>query len=668
MPENQADTTTINEIANALKITKQAAIKKANKEEWPYIVLNRRGMRCFYMDELPPEIRERIVRYRYGIDEDSVEELASRFKIRVPDQKLKDPQAAMQIRIVCECLAVPTKVKGRKERIAHIAESYGFSIDTAYRFIRLVKKGKELFAATKNHGITLDGLGITLRAWDKEAAEMAVREIMANRRRHQEKLAIYERIKTEAQAAGLRVGCYESFLNLNKRIGKDVHVYRDKGIRGLREDIVPPIQRDPSSYRPMENLVGDQHKADYYCFDHNCDVATLELFCWLDFRTQMIWGAIAYKHYNRYTVGQALINAAKWGLPSIIYTDWGKPEESHYISQLIEQLTGLGIRMEGIKHTKARVKHPQAKPIESWFGWLDRNLKNDRVPGYCKRLTDARENDLQQKEIKRMTKREELLPIPDMVDRIFAVINKWNAHKFKNRREDTGLSPLDIYNNETSEHPVTTLSDDVLDYIFLPYQICKIRRSQVKIKHDWLRTITYYDPALSSLSGEEALVRYDPFNPYQSWVFVKNRLVCQAEEWGMINPKMTDRVSNKIEQQNRLIKQIREKYDAYKPKKKGIPRIGPHDREVKQIKRAQEKEVKGFKDFRVLHTNLDKIDPDTGEILEEAQVGGETIFSRMYGIDNFNKDVREHSEGETIFSRIYGMNSRKKTDPGSIYD
>jgi hypothetical protein len=621
---NGTETVTVKEIAEALGIkTKTSILRRAEKENWPHTNGGNRA-KLYFLDQLPPEVQERIARHRYGIDDGNVEEMAERFEIKTPPARLNDPAIATKIRMVSECLAIPQNVRGRRARIKYIAKEYGFNVATAYRLMERVKQGKEIITSTKNYGIRIEGLGLTLRAWDQEAAEMAVREIMANRHEHREKLNIYEQIKLKAESSNLKIGCYGSFLNLNRRIGEDVKTYRDKGIRGLREDIIPAIRRDASAYRPMENLIGDQHKADYYAVDSNGDPAILELFCWMDFRTQLMWGSIAYKHYNRYTVGRALMHAISWGLPSIVYTDWGKPEESIYLTMLLEQIKGLGIRTDGVRHVRAKVKHPQAKPIEGRFGWLDKKVLNKRLPGYCKRLKDVRENDLLRKEIERQIKAGELLSMSEMTDEIFSVIEEWNIHKFKNRNEDTGASPLGIYNKETQTYPVTTLSDDVLDYIFLPYQQCTIKRSQVRIKHDWLGRITYYDPELSNCGGAEASVRYDPFDPYHAWVFVDGKLVCRAEEWGMINPKVSDQVMQRIEMQNSLARQVKAKYEAYKPERKGIPRIGPHDREARQVRQTEdgrqmmddrlERAVGGL---RVMKTPLDE--PEGADIVRDGQ-------------------------------------------------
>jgi hypothetical protein len=535
-------------------------------------------------------------------------------EIKIPPEKIGDPEVKRKVEMVRECLAVGDGARGRRARIAAIAEKHGFSVGTAYRGLKRVQKGKWLIKPTRNHGVFFPELGITVRAWDEEAGRIAIEAILSNARNHAELKALYANVVEQCKEKGLCYGSYDSFLSIARRIKRSVTIYRDKGIRGLREDIVPPIRRDHTAYRPMECLVGDQHKADYYAIDGNGDVATLELFCWMDFRTQLVWPAIAYRHYNRYTVGLSFVNALRWGMVSIAYTDWGKPEESNYISFLFEQATGLGIKTESIRHTRAKVRHPQAKPIESWFGWLDRNLRNEQIPGYCKRLKDPRENELQQNELKEVIRQGGLLSTDELVDAVLGDIDGWNKHKFKNRGPDTGKSPLEIYYEETKAHPVATLSEDVLDYIFLPFQEVKVRRSQVKVKHEFLKkTLTYYDPELADHGGADVMVRFDPFDPGAVWVFKDRRLICQAEEWGLINPKNMDHVMARLAKQNALITKIKDIFKAYRPEQKTVPRISPHDREAKAFRQAQSKKVT---ELRVMKTPLDEVvDLETGEIL-----------------------------------------------------
>ena len=643
-------TVTAAEIADCIGKSTRWVNILANKEGWQAEKLNGRGDRRFIIEGLPVEIQEMLMRRRCGIERDDLEEMVRNFEVKVPPEKLKDPAVGMKVRMVCECLAVPKKAHGRDGRIEEIAQAYGYHKGTAYRLMKRVRKGQALVKGSRNHGVSFKELGVTLRAWDEEAGRMAIEAIIDNRREHVEKLTLYNKVRLKAEARRLKVGSYRSFCHLAARIDGAVKVYRDKGKRGLREDIIPAIRRDHTAYRAMECLVGDQHKADYYCFDHNGEVATLELFCWLDFRTQMVWPAISYKHYNRFTVGQALINAVRWGLPSVVYTDWGKPEESDYITLLLDQLTGLGVKARDIRHTHAKVRHPQAKPIEGWFGRLDKNLRNEMIPGYCKRLKDTRENELQQKEKDELIKTGGLLSIEELIERITSVIQAWNEHQFKNRGPDTGKSPHRIYLEETGRHPVTTLSEDVLDYIFLPMQEVICRRSQVKVKHPWLKTLTYYSPDLSGYGGEAVQVRFDPFDGRRAWVFHRRKLIAMTEEWNMVNPKDRDRVADRIEQQNRLVKQIEEKYRRYAPgevggmrleaegqKSKAIPRIHPQEREARQL--------------RIMRTSLDElVDAETGEILEVAAEERVEVRSHLRGMFGGMSEVKKAEKKPRLFS------------------
>jgi hypothetical protein len=257
---------------------------------------------------------------------------------------------------------------------------------------------------------------------------------------------------------------------------------------------------------------------------------------------------------------------------------------------------------------------------------LDRNLKNAGIPGYMKRLTDSRENEAQQKELKELIRAGGLLPMGDLIKRVFKPIDEWNHHLFKNRGVDNGKSPLELYQQETLTHPVATLSDDVLSYIFLPVQEetrngrpIEVKRSQVKIVHPiYKKTLIYYDPELANHGGARVSVRFDPFDPSCVWVFRGEKLLCCAEQWSMINPKISDHVSTKIEAQKRLEKQIRERYAACLPeksRKSHVPRIHPQEREARQVKESQA--------LRVMRTPLDeKIDLETGEVLAQGSGRG----------------------------------------------
>jgi hypothetical protein len=559
----------------------------------------------------------------------TTKELAETYQINVPEARLQDPTTAQMVRMTAECLAIPKGARGRREAIAQIAAHYGRHPASAYRLLQRAEAGKPLFKEERRQsGVSLPELGFAVRAWDEAAARMAVGIALENRRRQTTGVELYRRIQDTAEAEGLRIGSYRSFAHLKSRVdATPLAVFRDKGRAGLRQDVIAAIRRDATAYRPMEVLIGDQHKADYYAFDSAGRVVTLELFCWMDFRTQLAWGSVAYQHYNRYTVGRALTNAVRWGLPTTLYTDWGKPEQSDYITHLIEQLTGLGIRTDSIQHVTAEGRHPQAKPIEGFFGNFDKQVRNAGIPGYMKRLRDPREGELQQKEIKETIRAEKLLSVDDLTTSLFDQLEQWNKHQFKNRGEDNGLSPLDIYREEVKQHPVTTLSEEMLDYIFLPVRPLTIKRSSVAMKHEWLGKKVYYDRALADYQGRKAEVRYDPFEPWRAWIFVEKKLICTAEEWGMINPKVSDQVAAKMAEQKRLERSIVERYRKALPPKAPVRRINPAEREARAVseenRRTGEPENRRT-EIRIFETSLEKraaeqgarsgIDHDTMEV------------------------------------------------------
>jgi hypothetical protein len=224
------ETITVSEIAGLVGVTERAVQKWAIDQRWEFDP-GSNGTRHYYRDMLPPEIQERIFRAEHGLDEVSIEAMIERSGLTVPAAKMKHPATATKVRMVCECLAVPWNAKGRDKRIREIAESHGYNRATAYRLMRRAQAGEPIEAESRNHGWSVPGLGITLRAWDEESGRIAVETILANRRNHVEKLALYENIKERINQTGLtgstgleiksqerRVGTYSSFCGLVRRM------------------------------------------------------------------------------------------------------------------------------------------------------------------------------------------------------------------------------------------------------------------------------------------------------------------------------------------------------------------------------------------------------------------------------------------------------------------
>jgi len=207
-----------------------------------------------------------------------------------------------------------------------------------------------------------------------------------------------------------------------------------------------------------------------------------------------------------------------------------------------------------------------------------------------------------------------------MSAKLISELTRWNEHAFKKRdsaQEDNGRSPLEIYTEEIKRHPVATLSDDTLEYIFLPKRDLMIRRCQVAFQHEWLGKRVYYDRALADYQGMMAEVRYDPFDPWRVWIFVERKLICEAEEWGMINPKISAQVEEKRAEQKALAEQIKTLYQKYLPPKAPVRKINRHEREARDVKKVVE--------LRIRKTSLEKQMEEQGETKISVQAGGDPL-------------------------------------------
>jgi len=204
-----------------------------------------------------------------------------------------------------------------------------------------------------------------------------------------------------------------------------------------------------------------------------------------------------------------------------------------------------------------------------------------------------------------------------MSAKLISELTRWNEHLFKNRGEDNGRSPLEIYTDEVKSYPVATLSEDTLAYIFLPKRDLMIRRSQVAFQHEWLGKRVYYDRALADYQGMMAEVRYDPFDPWRVWIFVERKLICEAEEWEMINPKISAQVEEKRTEQKALADQIKTLYQKYLPPKAPVRKINRHEKEARDVKKVVE--------LRIRKTSLEKQMEEQGETKISVQAGGDPL-------------------------------------------
>src|SRR5574343_750460 len=261
------------------------------------------------------------------------------------------------------------------------------------------------------------------------------------------------------------------------------------------------MRRDLLAFESLELLVGDQHIFDWLVRDDVGNAVRPECYAWFDMRSRMWLGlALELGHYNKFTIGRALIDACRYGNPTYIYTDLGKPELSRYLAELRTNLTACrgGERVAAISelrdlrlldtdepwlsaaiardtgdtgdagvaadaapdagapdagftgHRKARGRHPRSKPIEGYFAILERQLyRRLGGLGYCKKQDNPDDNLKLEQGLRADAQAGRLLHYTEFAALVAEVVNWWNSHELSTDR----IVPSREFFDDLARHP-----------------------------------------------------------------------------------------------------------------------------------------------------------------------------------------------------------------------
>jgi len=581
------------------KFSKVRKVPAKNKEGFSYQV---------GLSSLSDEYRRRFFELRFGGGGVDLDEFKRLVGVDFTEVSVSE-EGWRRISVVADARICPTGV-GRDAWYESVAKRHNVSKQTVYRYLQLWRE-KRLFEKkkTRGGGELVAPLRVRVRSWDVEAVKFAVGVLMNNRFSLRAIRDLYGMVKKKAQEEGWRIGSEGSFYRIFERLPAPLRVLRDKGRIGLAEEVVPKIVRDVSKYHPMEVLCGDQHRVDFLAVDDLGNPLFLELFLWMDMRSRMCWFAMAPRHYNRYTVGLALREAMRFGLPKAIYTDWGKAENAKYIRELRANLAG-GIRFldeeeflaEVFPHQKARAYHAWAKPTENIFAQLERRLKGKGIPGFARRDKDNRVNFEIQRAVKELLACGKVPNFREVVEVVTEVVWEWNYHALVKPQveKDRGKSPFQIYREEVVKAPVAFLSESAVDWCILPERRLKPHRSMVEFKTPLFGKRRYFLKVLGGVSGK-VRVKYDPYDA--SYIYVLSQdgeFLGMAEEWRMVDPRSAAEVSEKIRVQQEVVRYWGEVFAYFR--KKAQREMG----EVKRIRKfMQEEEV--AKEAQLIKANFESV-------------------------------------------------------------
>lgn len=493
---------------------------------------------------------------------------------------------AKKVAAVQKALSVPPGWK-RTEWIEHVADEFDISLPTLYRDI---KRYKELGLA----GLVKVKRDSSPRSWDKEALEyMAgvylkmLREAGAASKR-KAYLATLEQAKRRGWKVGSQSSAYEYLKNLNPLLEK----YARGGRRAL-DNLFYIMRNSFKDLAPFEIIVGDQHRFDFWVRDvESGRIFRPEAFVWLDLRTRLVYGITVTKDYDRYSVAHAMrMGLKRFGLFQTAYTDNGKPELSHYVQTIINDIAGWGANIDDISelyktdegyviegadgpveivstkkrwHRRARAYNAKAKPIERFFRTFESLLVDIGVPGLVREIKAlSEEKALADKRLKKLIEEDKLLSFEEFLVKVFEAVEIYNNRRHASLRR----SPMDelFYAIEKEGFKPTYIADFEIDFVLLARTARRVQRGRILLNGTWYQGETITEENLEAglwhiPDSTPIEIRYDPFDPETVIAVLPDGSIRHLHPVPLSSMKNPRRTNELMQWKRRMIKAVAEHY------------------------------------------------------------------------------------------------------------
>jgi len=505
-------------------------------------------------------------------------------KLLLPCNSHKREQAIKRLNIARMAAYLPFKFRNKKrEWYKYLSDYSGLSVRTIQGDLSKYKTVGPVVDHYAHHERNDKG---KFRVYDEYAIDVLLKTYFSTP--HSTIKSAWEKTKAHCEPLGYKVGSCRSTQRLIQSYDKKaaLRMYRDEGIWALKNKMAPPILRDYNDLQVNDVWVGDQHRFNHWVIDNvTKQIFRPEGFAWMDIKSRYLVGFDITKHYNSQTVASALIrgiiptsDSPVYGIPKMIYTDWGRPELSKYMQGVKEFGTQIiddsnqklrkilrrynsdeieGIITElGIEPRQAIVRNPQAKPIERWFETLDQRILNKGVPGYTGNIVGAM-TEADKDRLNKAKDNGELLTFSEFYKVVAEVINKYNMSEHKG----TGMyrrSPLQVW-TEAYQHGYRpkTIDKHALEMLLLPWESRVVQRDGVHYNNR-----IYRHPKLNHIIGENIRIAVSPDNINKAIILKEYEYICDAtvSKFVPFNAK-NEIISEEIAKQREWIKQVVERYD-----------------------------------------------------------------------------------------------------------
>jgi len=350
---------------------------------------------------------------------------------------------------------------------------------------------------------------------------------------------------------------YSTVLRIIREIPPSVRTLGREGKRAFRERYGVYIPRTYQDLRNREIFCGDHHEFDLFVYASSGKLFRPWISAWLDLKTEVLPGWFISARPNSETIALAYRHAVLpkrdkiMGLSETVYVDNGRDYRSHYLEgtnrdlgrmqlgttetfasahgiQTLSEEAMEGLwRQLGVSTLHTLPANPQAKPIERFFGTVERDLIQE-LPGWCGNSPETRPGDILKPLLRQhedwLAGRREETPFLHVAE--FALKFEAWLHERYLRTPHTrlGCAPLDAYEREYG-HPVVP-SERALDILLMRAERRLVRRNGIEM---FERGRWYWAEELAGREGTYVEVRWDPRELGRILVYADRGFLCEAK-------------------------------------------------------------------------------------------------------------------------------------------
>jgi transposase InsO family protein len=332
---------------------------------------------------------------------------------------------------------------------------------------------------------------------------------------------------------------YQTALRYLKSLPEPLVAFHRLGRTKFDSLCQPYIEREPTLYAPMQQVVSDHH-----CFDFVV-IKDGKLFRpWItvfqDFRTAKLVGWCPSVYPSSLSIMIAFYRMVnEFGTAELIHIDNGKDYRSKILngsSGKIKIINECGIEEESLIHvhgafsllgcevTFSKPYHGQSKGrMERTFGSMAEYFSKE-TGSYVGSNTVTRPEDAQlfYRALNKKAKRRDVYRWEDFVRGFEAFVGFWNANWRGAGKGLDGMTPDEAF--AAYAKPMRTVDPETLALALTRPEVRKVRENGVTVAG-----VEYWAPELFEYSGREVIVRVPLGNPDRVVVMdPKGKLICSA--------------------------------------------------------------------------------------------------------------------------------------------